>query len=168
MGVNCYGIAGGIPMLNLYKPKLEDLWFKEKLMNDPDTMSYNHAWGGTIPFPREKWENWHHVWMIQYEHQRYYRYLLNTETNEFVGEIAYYLDNSKNIYIADIIILAKYRCQGYGSEGLKLLCQAAKDNGLTALYDDIAADNPSVHMFLKYGFTIVDQTDDIIMVKRVL
>lgn len=34
-----------------YKPKLEDLWFREAMMADPDTMSYNSAWGGTIPFP---------------------------------------------------------------------------------------------------------------------
>lgn len=155
-------------MLSLYSPKLKDLWFREEFMNDPDTMSYNNAWGGTIPFPKEKWEIWYNKWIIQHENKRFYRYLLNGETNEFIGEIAYYLDDLRDIYIADIIICAKYRGQGYGTEGLSLLCDVAKNNGLTVLYDYIAVDNPSLHIFLKNGFTIAYQTDDIIIVRRIL
>ena len=36
-------------MITAYKPNLEDLWFREKLMSDEETMSYNP--GGTLPFP---------------------------------------------------------------------------------------------------------------------
>lgn len=46
------------PDVTLYKPHLDDLWFRQAMMADPETMSYNNAWGGTIPFPREKWEVW--------------------------------------------------------------------------------------------------------------
>ncbi len=35
-------------MLTLYEPKYEDLWFRKMMLADEDTMSYNHAWGGTI------------------------------------------------------------------------------------------------------------------------
>lgn len=42
-------------MVRIYIPKCEDLWFREKLLSDPDTMSYNKAWGGTIDFPEPKW-----------------------------------------------------------------------------------------------------------------
>ena len=38
-------------MITCYIPKIEDLWFKETMLADPDTMSYNRAWGGTISFP---------------------------------------------------------------------------------------------------------------------
>lgn len=155
-------------MLKLYKPEFEDLWFRERLMKNPETMSYNHAWGGTIPFPKDKWGDWYNRWIIQHEGKRYYRYLLCKETNEFVGEIAYHFDCSNNIYIANIIVHANYRCRGYGTEGLNLLCNEAKSNGVAVLYDDIAVGNPSVQLFLKNGFTIDYQTDDIIMVKRVL
>ena len=31
-------------MLELYKPHIEDLWFKEKMMSDEQTMAYNHAY----------------------------------------------------------------------------------------------------------------------------
>jgi hypothetical protein len=46
-------------MIELYEPRIEDLWFKEKMMGDEQTMSYNHAYGGTIPFPKEYWTDWH-------------------------------------------------------------------------------------------------------------
>ena len=42
-------------MLESYVPKLEDLRFRETFMSDEETMSYNHAWGGTIPFPKVLW-----------------------------------------------------------------------------------------------------------------
>lgn len=40
-------------MIAFYEPGVEELWFKEKLLSDEETMSYNRAYGGTIPFPRE-------------------------------------------------------------------------------------------------------------------
>lgn len=41
--------------LTLYRPELEDLAWREKWLSDPETMSYNNAYGGTIAFPRERW-----------------------------------------------------------------------------------------------------------------
>jgi len=155
-------------MLRLHIPALDDLWFREAYMSDPETMSYNHAWGGTIPFPREKWSQWYEKWILCPECERYYRYLQEEQTGEFVGEIAYHLEPDQNIHIANIIIHAKYRNRGYGSEGLNLLCRAAKQNGLTALYDEIAADNPAVSLFLKNGFSIIQRTEQIITVKKIL
>lgn len=46
-------------MLTLYEPKYEDLWFRQMMLADEDTMSYNHAWGGTIPWPEDKWSGWY-------------------------------------------------------------------------------------------------------------
>ena len=37
-------------MIELYKPTIDDLWFRERFLADEATMSYNHAWGGTNPF----------------------------------------------------------------------------------------------------------------------
>lgn len=155
-------------MLRLYKPALEEMWFRQELLSDPDTMSYNHAYGGVISFPKEKWQGWYHDWLVENENKRFYRYLLNMATNQFIGEAAYYLDDTRSIYICDIIVYAKYRGNGYGTEGLLILCEAAKENGIDILYDDIASDNPSVQLFLNNGFTIDFQTDDVVMVKRVL
>jgi RimJ/RimL family protein N-acetyltransferase len=151
----------------LYTPTLEDMWFKKELLADPETMSYNHAYGGTIPFPRAKWAAWYDRWVEHHENKRFYRYLM-TEDGTFVGEIAYRRDEERGIYIADVIVHAKYRGHGYGRTGLNLLCQAAKDNGVTVLYDDIAIDNPAVTLFLKCGFAEEYRTDEIIMLKKQL
>ena len=155
-------------MLKVVKPELEDLWFRESMMADIETMSYNDAWGGTIPFPKEDWEEWYTLWVRNSGQERYYRYLKDDANKVFVGEISYYLDKLRNIYLCDVIIKAEFRKQGFGTQGIQLLCEAAKANGVEVLYDDIAADNPSAHLFLKNGFSIEFQNDEILMVKTVL
>lgn len=155
-------------MLKVVKPELEDLWFRESMMADIETMSYNDAWGGTIPFPKEDWEEWYTLWVRNSGQERYYRYLKDDANKVFVGEISYHFDKLRNIYICDVIIKAEFRKQGFGTQGIQLLCEAAKANGVKALYDDIAADNPSTHLFLKNGFSIEFQNDEIVMVKTVL
>ena len=155
-------------MLKVVKPELEDLWFRESMMADIETMSYNDAWGGTIPFPKEDWEEWYTLWVRNSGQERYYRYLKDDVNKVFVGEISYHLDKLRNIYLCDVIIKAEFRRQGFGTQGIQLLCEAAKANGVEALYDNIAADNPSAHLFLENGFSIEFQNDEILMVKRVL
>ena len=155
-------------MLKVVKPELEDLWFRESMMSDIETMSYNDAWGGTIPFPKEDWEEWYTLWVRNSGQERYYRYLKDDANKVFVGEISYHFDKLRNIYICDVIIKAEFRKQGFGTQGIQLLCEAAKANGVEVLYDDIAADNPSAHLFLKNGFSIEFQNDEILMVKTVL
>ena len=155
-------------MLKVVKPELEDLWFRESMMADIETMSYNDAWGGTIPFPKEDWEEWYTLWVRNPGQERYYRYLKDDANKVFVGEISYHFDKLRNIYICDVIIKAEFRKQGFGTQAIQLLCEAAKANGVEALYDNIAADNPSAHLFLKNGFSIEFQNDEILMVKTVL
>lgn len=155
-------------MLQLYTPSYDDLWFRQKLLNDAETMSYNNAYGGVIDFSKDKWENWFDFWIKNHEEKRFYRYLLEAETDQFIGETAYRYNEAQGIFIADIIVSAEYRGKGCGNEGLKLLCKAAKDNGVKELYDDIAADNPAVSLFLKNGFYKEYRTDKIIMLKKKL
>lgn len=116
-------------------------------------------------FPEERWPDWYDRWVAHPE-GRYYRYLRESVSGEFVGEIAYHFDGEK--YLADVIVYAPYRRRGYGAAGLALLCAAAKENGVGVLYDDIAADNPSVALFLRCGFSVKYRTDQIVMVKKVL
>lgn len=67
--------------LKVYLPELEDLWFRERLMSDEETMSYNHHWGGTIAFPEERWPEWYRHWISDHQNQRFYRYLVNEKRN---------------------------------------------------------------------------------------
>ena len=151
-------------MLKLVTPALEDMWFRESLLADEDTMSYNHAWGGTIPFPKETWQDWYDYWIVHHENQRYYRYL--EDENGFAGEAAYHYDPGYDGYVADIIIFSAFRGRGYGAQGLELLCAAAKGNGISVLYDDIAIDNPAVKLFLKQGFYEDYRTEEKIVLKK--
>lgn len=67
-----------------------------------------------------------------------------------------------------MIVSSEYRNRGFGTAGIELICKAAKENGISVLYDDIAIDNPSYKLFLKNGFEIDYQNDDVVMVKREL
>ncbi len=152
------------PMLQAVIPSLKDLWFREHLLADEDTMSYNHAWGGTISFSEEKWADWYDRWIVHHDHQRFYRYL--EDDNGYVGEIAYRYDPEYNGHVASIIIEARFRGKGYGACGLELLCSAAKHNGIGVLYDDIAIDNTAVKLFLKQGFSEIYRTTEKIVLKK--
>lgn len=154
--------------VKFYIPSIDDLWFKEKLLSDIETMSYNHAYGGIVSFSKENWESWYNRWIIHPEQKRFFRYVLDTETNQFVGEAAYHYDEQREIYIVSIIILASHRHKGYGRITLELLCDEAKNHGITTLYDDIAIDNPSIKLFLEEGFTEVLRTSEYILVKKEL
>ena len=154
-------------MLTLYEPKYEDLWFRQMILADEDTMSYNHAWGGTIPWPKDRWNDWYGYWITNNEGKRYYRYLKNAD-GQYVGEIAYHYDAGIQHEIASVIIYSKYRGRGYGSEALDLLCSVAKSNGVSVLYDDIAIDNPAIRLFLKHGFVEEYRTEDKVFLRKEL
>ena len=152
--------------IELYRPSLNELSFRELMLGDEDTMSYNHAWGGTIPFPMEDWYDWYEHWVVNAGDRRFYRYIKDSSTGEFIGEIAYHYDEGRQIYIADVIVFSLYRNRGYGSKALKLLCREAADRGVDVLYDDIAIDNPGISIFLREGFTEEYRTDEIIMLRK--
>lgn len=151
--------------LTLYRPELEDLSWRETWLNDPRTMAYNHAYGGTIPFPRERWADWYAKW-IEDEGTRYYRYLRLGDSGEFVGNIAYYYDEKLGEYLCEVLIAAPYRGRGFGRQGLALLCEAARANGVKRLLDHIAIDNPAVTMFLRGGFRERGRTEELIILEK--
>lgn len=164
-GVEIKTMKNRIAEVSFYKPQLEELWFRESLMADPETMSYNDAWGGTIPFPREKWAGWYESW-VKNPRKCFYRYITSGKSRSFVGEAAYHYDDDLQLYLADVIISARCRRQGYGKAGLELLCDAARNAGITELYDNIAIDNPGITLFLQCGFHEEYRTEEIIMLQK--
>ena len=153
--------------ITLYKPCIEDLWFRKMLLADPETMSYNTAWGGTIQFCEDRWQDWYDEWVDKPD-KRFYRYVTVGASKAFVGETAWHYDGNEQKYIADVIIMARDRGKGFGKAALELLCREARKQGITELYDDIALDNPGVKLFLNCGFMEEYRTDQIIMVKKTL
>ena len=149
-----------------YKPAIKELWFRKDFLADEETMAYNHAFGGTISFPEEKWSLWYDRWLNDPEGKHYYRYLMDEASGDFVGEIACHLDEGSNRWMADIIIAAWCRGKGYGRKGLQLLCREARSFGIEELYDDIAIDNTAVRLFISEGFEEVGRTADCIILRK--
>lgn len=157
-----------IPVLELVVPKLSEMPFRQALLSDAQTMSYNHAYGGAIDFPETRWNVWYQKWVGGKDPQYFYRYLYSPVLGTFVGEAAYHYEVETGRYLCDVIVHAKFRRQGFGKWGLSLLCEAAEKNGIDELYDDILSDNPSLHLFLKNGFTEVGHTEEACIVKKKL
>ena len=161
------GMSDRTAAVSFYKPQMEDLWFRQAMLADPETMAYNHAWGGTIAFPQEDWEDWYDTWVGSPD-KRFYRYITSGRSRAFVGEAAWHFDEEAGIYLADVIITARCRHQGYGKAGLELLCRAAQKAKLPALYDNLAGDNLAKDLFLQCGLTEESRTDEIILLKKTL
>lgn len=152
-------------MLQLYIPKLEDYWYEQKIQNDKDTMSYNagydvsysgyHYDTGCIDFPKEKWLE---IYNKRINENRFFAYLKDTNTNEFVGYVNYQYNKDDNRYECGIVIEANKRGKGYAKEGLKLLCEHAKKNGIKSLYDNFEKDRLGIEIFEQLGFKIYEET----------
>ena len=153
-------------MIALHKPTRDELWFRRELLADPATMSYNDAWGGAIAFPEEDWDGWYDYWLACDEGLRFYRYLLDSESSKFVGEVAYHYSEDEDIYLADVIVRADRRGKGLGRAGLRLLCEAAGERGVRVLYDNIAMGNPAIGLFLSEGFFEEYRTDECIYLRK--
>jgi RimJ/RimL family protein N-acetyltransferase len=153
-------------MIELHLPKPKELHFKQTMLADGETMSYNHAFGGTIDFPRERWATWYERWINNHENKRFYRYIKGNGI--FIGEVAYHRDEQRQIWLADVVVYAPYRGRGYGRAALQLLCDAAQARGIRELYDEIAIDNPAITLFLSCGFYEVLRTEDSILIKKEL
>ena len=106
-------MSGNVYGVSLYRPQMTDLWFRKALLADPETMSYNDAWGGTILFGTERWEPWYRDWVGNPD-KRFYRYVAVGPSREFVGETAWHYDEDERKYLADVIIMARCRGRGYG------------------------------------------------------
>ena len=153
--------------MELRKPTLSEFAFRQRMLADAETMAYNEKWGGTIDFSREKWDGWYARWIESTDGQRFYRYLYVPEAESFVGEAAYHFDAELQVWLADVIVYAPFRGRGYGREGLRLLVRAARENGLAALCDNIAADNmAALALFQDEGFRPVGCTEEWVLVEK--
>lgn len=137
--------------MELYIPKLQDLWFYQKMLSDPVTMSYNDPWGGCIDFPKEEWVAWYDRW-IGREPERFYAYI--QVDNTWVGDVNFHYTPEKEWWDMGIVIYAPYRGRGYAFPALQLLAERAfRVCGIARLHNDFE-DNRSaaLHIHRKLGF----------------
>ena len=123
-------------LVELYVPKLEDLWFYQKMMSDPETMSYNDPWGGCIDYPDEVLPDWYARWVGQ-EPKRFYAYIKRSSDGAWIGDVNIHYTPEKDWWDMGIVIYAPYRGKGYAVPALKLLLDHAfRDCGISRLHND--------------------------------
>ncbi len=132
--------------LELYIPKLEDLWFYQKMMADPETMAYNAGWNldfegyhndtGCIDYHDEVLPGWHARWVGQ-EPARFYAYIQRSCDGTWIGDVNFHYNAEKDWYDMGIVIYAPYRGKGYALPALKLLLDRAfRVCGVSRLHND--------------------------------
>ena len=152
--------------VELYVPKIEDLWFRKLCMSDPKTMNYNagydvsyeryHYETGCIDFPEDKWEEWFETKMKNPDF--FYAYIYDKESNEFVG----YLNFKKNLQTQKatmgIVVKSEYHGQGYMRPAMKLLIETAKAQGVKTLTDTVPeVRERALKVFYDLGFKKVGE-----------
>lgn len=150
--------------LSLYIPTLEEYSYEAKLQSDPKTMSYNagydvsyygyHYDTGCIDFPKEKWEE---TYNKRIKDNKYFAYIKDNNTNQFVGYVNYHYNKNEDRYYCGILIESKHRGRGYSKIALRLLCDEAKKNDVKSLYDNFEIDRDNtLKVFESVGFKVVE------------
>lgn len=116
--------------LELYIPKAEDMWFVQRMQEDPATMAYNAGWDanypgyhpdtGCIDFPESEWTE-KHSYLVGHEPERFYALVREVATGQFVGEVSFH-DRGQGM---GVLLYAPYRDRGYGRAALALLLRRA-------------------------------------------
>lgn len=132
--------------LELYIPKPEDLWFYQKMMSDPETMSYNAGWDvdydgyhrdtGCIDYPDEVLADWYKDWVGK-EPDRFYAYIKRRSDGAWIGDVNFPYTPEKDWHDMGIVIYAPYRGKGYAVPALKLMLDHAfRECGIARIHND--------------------------------
>ena len=118
-----------INSVHFYKPKFENLWFRQAITSDPETVCLTCESCDAVPLLQDKWGKWYEIW-VNNPDKRFYRYIKTGKSRSYVGETPYFYDEQQEIWLAAISICAKYRGQGYETAAFQLLCAAAREAGI--------------------------------------
>lgn len=142
--------------IELHIPKESELEYRQHLISDKETMSYNVGYGDdgigcyyqTIEQVQEWYKNWNNGT------DNYYAYIIRKEDNIPIGEVDVHWSSYCKKHIIGIVIEAKYRGKGYAEEALNLLCDVAFNKlNLNKIYDDFpTARTAAEKVFSKAGF----------------
>ena len=122
------------PALRLHVPSLREMAYRQGLLADPATMAWNagrrmeapgyDASTGCIDFPPSDWRWWREVWLWR-EPERFSAYLQDAGSGAFVGEVSWWREAPDGLCGAAVLVGHAHRGQGFGSAGLRLLCERA-------------------------------------------
>ncbi len=120
--------------MELYVPKREDLGFRQKMMSDPATMSYNRGYEpfpgyrpdtGCIDFPKSAWDAWYDKWIGNSD--RFYAYIQEDGKwiGAWIGEVCLHRTPEKDWWDMGIVLYAPFRGKGRSKPALELLLEQA-------------------------------------------
>jgi len=162
--------------LTLYVPQIAELWYREKLLSDPDTMSYNKGYNlnsvtyhndtGCIDFPENQWQQWYDYFVMN-SPQCYYAYIKRIEDGCFIGEVNLHKNNSGEWYDMGIVLEGQYRGQDFSVEAMRLLLnEAFGEFSAVAVRNDFEATREAaLKLHLSVGFEIVNEENGIILLE---
>ena len=147
-------------------PEVGELWYRQHLIADPDTMSYNKGLDmdfegydsltGCIDFPEERWSAWHKHW-TEGAPERFYAYIVRG--NEFIGEVNLHKfpeDDYEDRYNMGIIIESVHRGKGYAREAVGLLLETAfEEIGAASVHNEFESyRTAAVRVHTVNGFSV--------------
>jgi RimJ/RimL family protein N-acetyltransferase len=159
--------------LYLHVPDVDEMWYRRRIMLDPDTMSYNRGYDletdgydrqtGCIEFPQSKWQSWCDHF-IDNEPDRFYAYVARREDLEFVGEVNLHKAGDGKWHELGIVIENQYRGMGYAGEAMELLLQVAFEVcGAEAVHNAFEKSRDSaVKLHRKAGFRELEEKDGLL------
>ncbi|MBD5391045.1 GNAT family N-acetyltransferase [bacterium] len=157
----------------LYIPKKEDLWYRQKMMEDPNTMNYNKGYfldsdrynneTGCILFPKEDWDDWYE-YFIHAEPKRYYAYIIRKNDQTFLGEVCLHQIPNKKEYEMGIVIESIHRKKGYSKVALKMLLEIAFERfHAEAVHNSFEETRTAAfNLHLNVGFSILNKKENIV------
>ena len=156
--------------LQLHTPAFDELWFRQKMMSDPATMSYNagydlgfdgyHSDTGCIDFPAEKWQSWYSRF-IGCEPEKFYAFLVRKDDGAFIGEVVLRQEGVPGRYEMGVVIEACHRGKGYSGEAMQLLLDAAFNrlHAVVVCNDFERSRTAALKLHLNAGFEIVAEDE---------
>lgn len=150
--------------VSLYVPKIKDFWFRQRCMQDPETMNYNagydicfsgyHYDTGCIDFPESEWQKFEEKLKNP---NFFYAYIVDEKTKEFVGYLNFNKRDDGSATMG-IVIFSKFRGQGFMRPAIGALFEKAKEKGVKVLTDTVPASRENaLKVFFDFGFKKVDE-----------
>ena len=156
--------------LHLKVPIQEELSYRQRILADPETMSYNMGFDikdssydkstGCIDFEQSKWGEWYSYW-VDNKPQAYYAYIVRNEDCCCMGEVNIHKSQNENLYEMGIVMEEQFRGKGYSKEALALLLQVAfEEYGAKAIHNNFSTDNDAAYKtHLAVGFKYIGKKD---------
>ncbi len=145
-------------------PSFEDLRYTEMLLGDKKTMSFNEKWGGTVPFPKEKWEFFYQNYITDTEKQYFHIYNLD---GIFVGEVSSRYNDSFSSYVLNIKIMHRFRGNKHAFDALEAFLEYMFNNiDIERIVDNVGHDSVAgISLLRRFGFVEIGQTEEYILLE---